>query len=84
MTQSPRASVWLPLLGVILGIVVMVNVTVVAGMWVLAALALAGAVARASGWGGNMLRVRRRIVDTAILTGFAASLAFLASSGVLS
>lgn len=84
MTQSPRASVWLPLLGVILGIVVMVNFTVVAGMWVLAALAFAGALARASGVAATVLRVRRRIVDTSILAGFAASLAFLATSGVLS
>ncbi len=83
MTQRPRASVWLPLLAAILGIVVMVNVTVVAGMWVLAALALVGAIARASGVGGTMLRVRSRIVDACILAGFAASLAFLATSGVL-
>jgi hypothetical protein len=76
--------VWFPLLAAIAGVVVMVNVTVVAGMWVLAGLALAGAIARASGVGGTILRVRRRIVDTSILAGFAASLAFLATSGVLS
>lgn len=84
MTQRPRASVWLPLLAAIAGVVVMVNATVVAGMWVLAGLAFAGAIARASGLWGNLLRVRRRIVDTSILAGFAASLAFLATSGVLS
>lgn len=84
MTQRPRALVWLPLLAVILGVVVMVNVTVVAGMWALVGLALAGTIARASGVGGTMLRVRSRVVDASILAGFAASLAFLATSGVLS
>jgi hypothetical protein len=84
VTSNPRASVWLPLLAVILGVVVMVNVSVVVGMWVLAGLALAGAIARASGVGGTLLQVRRRVVDTVILAGFAVSLAFLATSGVLS
>ena len=84
MTSRPRALVWLPLLAVILGVVVMVNITVVVGMWVLAGLALMGAIARVVGWGGTVLCVRRRAIDTAILAGFSASLVFLATSGVLS
>jgi hypothetical protein len=76
--------VWLPVLAVTLGLVIMVNTTVVVGLWVLAGLALAGALARALGWEGSVLRVRRRFVDTAILASLGALLMFLATSGVLS
>ncbi len=83
MTQRPQASVWLPLLAVILGVVVLVDVTVIAGMWVLAGLAFVGAITRASGAGGTMLRVRSRVVDTSIFVGLGAVLVVLATSGVL-
>ncbi len=83
MNTAPRPLVWLPLLAVAVGIVILVDTTVVAGMWVLAGLALGAAASRAIGWGGAMLRVRRRAVDASILAAFAALLAFLAGSGVL-
>jgi hypothetical protein len=83
VTASPRALVWLPLLAVVLGLVVLASTTVVVGLWVLSGLALAGAIARALGWEGTVLRVRRRFVDTAILASLSALLMFLATSGVL-
>lgn len=83
MNSGPRALVWLPLLAVILGLVILTTTTVVAGMWVLSGLALAGAIARAMGGAGNVLRVRGRFVDTAILASLSALLMFLAASSVL-
>ena len=83
MTPRPRALVWLPVLAVTLGLAIMVNTTVVVGLWVLSGLALAGAIARAFGWAGAVFRVRRRLVDTAILASLSALLMFLATSGVL-
>lgn len=74
---------WLPLLAVVLGVAVMVYTTVVAGMWVLAGLALAEAAARGLGWEWATVRVRSRGIDAAMLAAFAVLLAVLASSGVL-
>jgi len=83
MIPRPTPAVWLPLLVVVLGLVVAVDIDVVAGMWVLAALALGGAVVRATGWFGGGLKIRRRAVDTAFLMLVAAAIAFVAGSGVL-
>jgi hypothetical protein len=53
------------------------------GMWILAGLALAEAIARGLGREGATVRVRSRGIDVAILASFALLLAILASSGVL-
>ena len=61
----------------------MVYTTVVVGMWILAGLALAEAIARGLGREGATMRVRSRAVDATVLAAFAVLLAALASSGVL-
>jgi hypothetical protein len=83
VTPRSRVPVWLPLLAVLLGIAVMICTTVVVGMWILAGLALAEAIARGLGREGATVRVRSRGIDVAILASFALLLAILASSGVL-